>query len=238
MTKKTKIGNIEVTLEPAVAYLRMSSDPQEGSIDQQRIEIAKLAEKTGRRILREYIDEGKSGSKDIAKRTSFLRMIADSARKEFTVILCWDTARFGRLDPLKAAAYKDQLRTNGVHLHTCKEGVIKWEGGADFLLDAAYTSQANEYSKSLSKDTIRGRLNSLDRGENPIGLVPYGYDRLYQSPDGKEILIKRGERFTKPKGWKRTLAINEPEAEVRVVTIIDSALIKIIDGLLSMLHAA
>ncbi len=205
---------IELELEPAVAYLRMSSDPQEGSVEQQRSEITKLAEQTGRRIIREYIDSGKSGSKETEKRTDFLKMIRDSHKKDFRVILCWDLQRFGRLDPLKAAAYKDTLRTNGVYLHTCKEGVIKWDRFEEYILDAVYQGAAHEYSKSLSRDTIRGRLDMLARGEYPNGKVPFGYDKLYVSPEGREYPVKRSETFKKGKGWKRYLVINEEEAKV------------------------
>ena len=203
-----------IDLEPAAAYLRMSSDPQEGSIEQQRSELAKLAEKHGYRIIREYVDEGKSGSKETEKRTGFLKMIADSHKREFRVILCWDLQRFGRLDPLKAAGYKDTLRTNGVCLHTVKEGIVKWESFEEYIVDAVRQGAAHEYSKSLSRDTIRGRLDMLARGEYPNGKVPFGYDKLYVSPEGREYPVRRSETFKKGKGWKRFLVINEQEAKV------------------------
>jgi site-specific DNA recombinase len=214
MTKARSRTSTELVLQPSVAYLRMSSDPQEGSIEQQRTELVKLAEKHGYKILREYVDEGKSGSKETEKRIGFLKMIDDSYKREFQVILCWDLQRFGRLDPLKAAAYKDTLRTNGVFLHTCKEGVIKWDHFEEYILDAVYQGAAHEYSKSLSRDTIRGRLDMLARGEYPNGKVPYGYDRLYVSPEGRDYPVKRSETFKKGKGWKRHLVINEEEAKV------------------------
>src|SRR5208337_2317100 len=179
MTKPRTHQPIELDLQPAVAYLRMSSDPQEGSIEQQRSELAKLAEKHGYKIIREYVDEGKSGSKETEKRTDFLKMIEDSHKKEFRVILCWDLQRFGRLDPLKAPAYRYTLRTKGVCLHTCKEGIIRWDRFEEYILDAVYQGAAHEYSKSLSRDTIRGRLDMLARGEYPNGKVPFGYDKLY-----------------------------------------------------------
>ncbi len=105
-------------------------------------------------------------------------MIEDSHRREWQAILCWDVARFGRLDPLKSAGYKDTLRTNGVHIHTCKEGVIRWERFEEFVVDVVHQAAAHQYSQSLSRDTIRGRLDMLERGEYPNGPIPYGYDRL------------------------------------------------------------
>jgi DNA invertase Pin-like site-specific DNA recombinase len=81
----------------AVSYIMMSSDPQEGSPEQQRAEVARLAEQNGYTLIGEYKDEGKSGSKETEKRTGFLKMIQDSQKRDFQVILCWDLQRFGRL---------------------------------------------------------------------------------------------------------------------------------------------
>jgi Recombinase/Recombinase zinc beta ribbon domain len=61
--------------------------------------------------------------------------------------------------------------------------------------------------------TIQGRLALLRRGEWPHGKVPFGYDRRYVDPAGKEYLIPRRESFRKGKGWRRFLVINETEAE-------------------------
>lgn len=203
-----------VELIPACGYYRMSSDAQEASIDQQRHEVVKLAKANGYIIVKEYVDEGKSGSLHLSKRTSFLRLIKDSQRREFVAVLCWDVSRFGRLDPLKAAGYKDTLRSNGVHLHTCKEGRIQWESLADFVLDTVHAAAANAYSKSLSKDTIRGRLDLLDSGAWPNGKVPYGYSKVYVSKEGKEYQIGRNETFAKGKGWQRKLVLVPEEAKV------------------------
>jgi hypothetical protein len=61
---------------PAVGYVRMSSDGQEASPDQQRAEIIKLAELHHCDILRWYQDLGISGDAT-HKRKDFQRMIAD-----------------------------------------------------------------------------------------------------------------------------------------------------------------
>jgi DNA invertase Pin-like site-specific DNA recombinase len=203
------------------AYLRMSSDQQDMSIEQQRREIQLLAERLGYRVVAEYVDSGLSGSLEISRRKAFLQMIEDSHLKKWSVILCWDVQRFGRLDPLKAAKYKDTLRNNGVHLHTCKEGLIKWESFVDYVVDVVYAAAAHQYSLSLSKDTIRGRLDMLERGEYPNGKVPYGYDRLYVSPEGDQYPVARAKKFKKGRGWKRYLTVNSAEAEV-VKWIFDS----------------
>jgi len=204
----------KVELTPAVAYLRMSSDQQEASISQQRDEVQKLARTNGYIIVKEYVDEGKSGSLETSKRTSFLRLIKDSHERSFKAVLTWDVSRFGRLDPLKSASYKDTLRSNGVHLHTCKEGKLTWESFSDFVVDVVHSAAANAYSKSLSKDSIRGRLDLLESGSWPNGKVPYGYSKIYVSKEGKEYSIARNETFAKGKGWSRFLVVVPEESKV------------------------
>ena len=60
---------------PAAAYIRMSSDKQEASPEQQRNEVSDLADREGYRVIRWYTDEGISGD-DTEKRMGFQRMIA------------------------------------------------------------------------------------------------------------------------------------------------------------------
>ena len=105
---------IQTALIPAVTYIRMSSDKQDRSPNQQRDEMVKLAKKGGYKIIREYFDEAVSGA-DTQKRHEFLRMIADAnQRDDFQAILCWDQDRFGRFDSIEAGEYISPLRRCGV----------------------------------------------------------------------------------------------------------------------------
>jgi len=83
----------------AVGYIRMSSDKQEASPEQQRQEIIALAKRDGYRIIRWYIDEGVSGDAT-DKRLDFQRMIRDAEGGGFQAVLCWDQDRFGRFDSI------------------------------------------------------------------------------------------------------------------------------------------
>ncbi|CAN5746033.1 hypothetical protein BH23PLA1_BH23PLA1_18970 [soil metagenome] len=121
---------------PAVGYLRMSSGEQAGSIEQQKAEIERYAEKQGYRIIRWYFEPGRSGSKEQNQRVEFKRMLADSDQRDFRAVLCWDVSRFGRLDNIRGAQAKDLLRTNGVHLATVKEGRLDWTTFEGRLMDA------------------------------------------------------------------------------------------------------
>ncbi|MGD0384395.1 MAG: recombinase family protein [Thermoguttaceae bacterium] len=122
------------TLTPAVSYIRMSSDLQEASPDQQRAEVVKLAAKLGYKITREYFDESISGDAT-EKRTAFLKMIKDAEEKaDFAAILCWDQDRFGRFDSIEAGRWIHPLRCAGVWLVTVAQGQIDWNDFASRMV--------------------------------------------------------------------------------------------------------
>src|SRR5262245_5588611 len=94
-------------------YLRMSDRSQDGSIEQQRTELARLAERENIEIIGEYVDEGKSGSNDQHKREAFHRLLADARRAPADTvdfILTWNTSRFSRQDSIDGAYAKAILR--------------------------------------------------------------------------------------------------------------------------------
>jgi hypothetical protein len=84
---------------PAVFYVRMSSDKQDASPEQQRAELIKLAARDCFHVVGEYRDDAISGDRT-DKRDAFQQMIRDAAAGKFKAILCWDQDRFGRFDSL------------------------------------------------------------------------------------------------------------------------------------------
>ena len=208
-------------MKKAVLYLRMSSDQQEGSIEQQRPEVLALLKQNGYTLASsgfptcngEYVDEGLSASKDQEKRVAFAQLLADAKAKKFDVILCWNTSRITRQDSIEASFAKGILRDAGVRLHTVREGVIDWNTFQGRLTDAIYTELNNLYSVNLANDCMRGRLAVLEGGFWPSGSVPYGYDRLYVSPTGDQRLVLRSEPFSKPPKHMLRLVVNKDDAQ-------------------------
>ena len=81
----------------AVIYARFSSDRQrEESIEGQIRECTEYAQRQGITIINTYVDRAKSASKDVDKRENFLRMIRDSGKRLFDVVLVWKLDRFAR----------------------------------------------------------------------------------------------------------------------------------------------
>ena len=202
---------------PAVCYFRMSSDPQVGSIESQRTEVTAWAAPAGYHIIGEYVDSGQSAFEDPSKRHGFQKMLKDVALPEnkAKAILCWDVSRFGRSHPMKMAVVKDKLNNLGIHLATKKQGRLDWDTFQGLIVDLLHASGAHEYSKSLSADSVRGRIRAIEEGSYPNGAVPYGYGRLYtDATTGTTYPVSRTTPFKKPRGWKLTLVIHEPEAAI------------------------
>ncbi len=78
------------------------------------------AEKNGITVVGTYIDRAYSAKTD--DRPDFQRMIKDSAKKIFDVVLVWKLDRFAR-NRFDAVNYKYQLEKNGVHLVSAMEPI-------------------------------------------------------------------------------------------------------------------
>lgn len=92
----------------AVIYARYSSDSQrEESIEGQIRECTAYAERHGMKIITTYIDRAFSAKTD--NRPDFQRMINESSKKLFDVVLVWKLDRFAR-NRYDSAHYKAILR--------------------------------------------------------------------------------------------------------------------------------
>lgn len=198
----------------AAGYLRMSTDDQTTSIEIQQRELLK---KFGKKynIVAWYIDEGKSGSHSVEKRTHFLKLLEDAEKKLFKVVICYDLSRFTRLDAIDSAFAKKILRDNRIRLDTAIEGEIDWTTSTGRIVDSVLTEGQHEYSTKLAKRVCDGKRTSFDKGI-PGQVTPYGLARIVTDTSGNSRFIPRTERFQRPKDWKQTFVEGDPK-EVEVV---------------------
>ena len=75
-------------------YLRVSTLDQ--TIDNQLLELRDHCKKMGWEIVKEYADEGLSGTLSREKRPQLNAMMKDAYRKRFDLVVCWDISRLGR----------------------------------------------------------------------------------------------------------------------------------------------
>jgi site-specific DNA recombinase len=210
-------SNMSKALTAAVSYIRMSSDMQEASPDQQRAEVAKLATKHGYKIIREYFDKGISGDAT-EKRVDFQRMIKDADEKgDFAVILCWDQDRFGRFDSIEAGRWIHPLRSAGVWLMTVAQGQIDWNDFTSRMMYAIQQEGKHQYLIDLSRNILRGKTRSAKNGTSS-SVPPCGYDRVFYDQSGNVARrVKYGEKFQRPSGWSVRFVLSEDTALVDAV---------------------
>jgi DNA invertase Pin-like site-specific DNA recombinase len=167
-----------------VLYLRMSSDRQETSIDQQREALKRHAKRNGYKVVGEYRDEGISGDAT-RKRKGFQKMIADAQDGRFDRILCYDQDRFGRFDMIEAGYWITPLREADVSLETIVQGVIDWNDFTGRLSYSVNQEGKHQWLTSMSIAALRGQIDRALKGDGLCGgSAPYGY-RRESVPDGK-----------------------------------------------------
>ena len=133
----------------AAVYLRMSTDDQDTSIDNQNRAVADLAGREYEKVA-VYSDPGKSASKRRVKRPEFDRMLADAAAGNFDVIVCYDLSRFTRLDILDSGPALNGLRDAGVIIHTVAEGRLNMSEEFDRLKRSFLIEHANREARSIA----------------------------------------------------------------------------------------
>lgn len=156
-----------------VLYMRYSSDRQnEQSIEGQQRICQKYCEQCGYNIVDIYVDRALSAFHDTAKRTEFLRMIADSEKKQWQGIVVYKLDRFAR-NRYDSATYKARLKRNGVRVISATENISDNPEGV--LLESVLEGMAEFYSKELSQKITRGMYETAHKHQNVGGTLPLGY---------------------------------------------------------------
>lgn len=155
----------------AVIYARYSSDNQrEESIEGQIRECKAYAEKQGMTVLTTYIDRALSAKTD--NRPDFQRMIKDSNKKLFDIVLVWKLDRFAR-NRYDSAHYKAILRKNGVKVISATEPISADSTG--ILLESLLEGYAEFYSVELAEKVKRGHRENALKCKCNGGSITYGY---------------------------------------------------------------
>lgn len=154
-----------------VIYARYSSDNQrEESIDGQLRECKVFAEHNDIQIIDSYIDRALSAKTD--NRPSFQKMIRDSAKGEFDVIIVWKLDRFAR-NRYDSAHYKNILKKNGVRVISATEAIS--EGAEGIILESVLEGMAEYYSAELAEKVSRGMKENALKCKYNGGSIPIGY---------------------------------------------------------------
>lgn len=188
------------SLIPAAQYLRMSSDKQHSSLEQQSALIARFAASEGYRIVQTYEDAGRSGL-TVAGRTGLQALLCDVVSgPHYKIILVADVSRWGRYqDPDEAAHYEFLCRAAGVRVRYCAEAFEDDGTMASALVKSIKRMMAGEYSRQLSDRCRAGLHRKLAAGGRHGGHAPYGFQRVAVDPQSGALqMLSPGERKSRP----------------------------------------
>lgn len=207
-----------VPLVPAAQYVRMSTEDQQFSIDNQKTAIQDYADRHRFLIVKTYADAGKSGV--IARNRPALReLLKDvvSGNSGYKAILVYDVSRWGRFPNNDEAAYYEFLcSSSGIPLHYCAESFTNDGTASSSLLKALKRSMAAEFSRELGEKVFRGKTRIVQLGFWVGGPAGYGYRRLMVSAEGKrKQILKCGEH--KSLTTDRVILVLGPRLEVKRV---------------------
>ncbi len=158
-------------MKTAVIYARYSSDNQtEQSIEGQLRVCEEYAQKNNILILGTYIDRAMTGTND--NRPDFQKMIKDSNRREWELVLVYKLDRFSR-NKYEMAVHKKTLKDNGVRVISATEYIP--DSPEAIILESMLEGYAEYYSAELSQKVKRGMKETRLKGNFTGGTIIYGY---------------------------------------------------------------
>jgi DNA invertase Pin-like site-specific DNA recombinase len=212
-------GHIPMTERvPAAQYLRVSTDHQQYSLENQSAAIRKYAELRNFEIPETYTDAARTGV--ILKRRSGLQhLLADvvSGNTAYRAILVYDVSRWGRFqDTDEAAHYEFVCKSAGVPVHYCAETFPNDDTISSLIMKALKRAMAGEYSRELGVKVFAGQKRLAQLGFKLGGRSGYGLRRmLVTSAKVPKQLLAFGER--KSIATDRVILVPGPDEEVGYV---------------------
>ena len=203
---------------PAAEYVRMSTEHQRYSTDNQRTAIRSYAERRGYEIVRTYADEGKSGL-NLGGRFALQELLQDveAGHAQFRAVLVYDVSRWGRFqDPDEAATYELRCRRAGVDVHYCAEQFENDGSIGSSIIKTVKRAMAGEYSRELSVKVFAGQAHLIRLGYRQGGAAGFGLRRLLVDQAGNpKGELAAGEH--KSIATDRVVLVHGPPEEVRTV---------------------
>ena len=172
----------------AAQYVRMSTDHQKYSTQNQSEAIAAYAVQRNIEIVRQYADQGRSGL-TMGDREALQKLIRDveTNHADFDAILVYDISRWGRFQDVDESAYYEFIcKRAGIVVHYCAEEFENDGSLSSTILKTVKRVAAADYSRQLSKKVFHGQCTIVKLGFFKGGPPGYGL-RRYLLEDGKTL---------------------------------------------------
>lgn len=212
----------EVADQPSITraaeYVRMSTEHQQYSTENQSDKIREYATYRGIEIVRTYADSGKSGL-NIGGRLSLQQLIKDveSGAADFNLVLVYDVSRWGRFQDADEAAYYEYiLKRKGIHVQYVAEQFENDGSPVSTIVKGVKRAMAGEYSRELSAKVFAGQCRLIELGFRQGGPAGFGLRRVLIDQSGSvKGELSRGEH--KSLQTDRVILMPGPDPEVHVV---------------------
>lgn len=222
MTKDLSIRSDGLGEEPpkvrAAEYVRMSTEQQKYSTENQSDAIREYAVRHDMEIVKTYSDAGKSGLK-IEGRDALKQLIHDveGGQAGFDAILVYDISRWGRFQDADESAYYEYIcRRQGVSVHYCAEQFENDGSPVSTIVKGVKRAMAGEYSRELSAKVFAGQCRLIELGYRQGGMAGYGLRRMrIDQNDTPQGILKFGEH--KSLQTDRVILVPGPKEEVETV---------------------
>ncbi|TCU65569.1 DNA invertase Pin-like site-specific DNA recombinase [Bradyrhizobium sp. R2.2-H] len=211
----------------AAQYVRMSTDHQRYSIENQAAAIATYAQARGLEIVRTYRDDGESGL-GIRNRPGLTSLITDvrQGRVNFDHILIYDVSRWGRFQDIdESAHYEFICREAGMTVCYCAEQFENDGSVISGIIKNIKRVMAAEYSRELGVKVHTGACHLSRLGFRQGGHPSFGLRRELIDENGRSKgIMETGQ-------WKslqtdRVILRPGPQHEIEMVRLIFDFFVK------------
>jgi DNA invertase Pin-like site-specific DNA recombinase len=176
-----------------LAYVRRSTDKQEQSLAGQREACMRHATTLGGEIKSGdfFEDDAISGS-DMTRPGLGALLKACRSRKNVQGVIVWDRSRLARADDPRAAMLLEyEIEATGKKLHFVNTAAPAGGGIASHIVALVESDSAGKYLVDLSRNVMRGLVQTVNAGFLDGRIPAFGYDSLYVDPSGKPLFIVR-----------------------------------------------
>jgi DNA invertase Pin-like site-specific DNA recombinase len=157
-------------MKKAAIYARVSTPDQH--LENQILDLRKLATQRGFEVVHEYCDKGISGSK--ARRPGLDAMLADARRGEFSVLLCAAFDRIAR-STKDFLGIVDELSAIGIEFISAREAIDT--SGPMGRMFITMVGSIAELERSLIVERIKAGMRRARMEGQRLGRAPLVIDR-------------------------------------------------------------
>ena len=151
-------------MKRAVLYLRVSKHEQ--TIENQRIELERVAAAKGWKVIATFKDEGVSGAFGREVRAQYDLMLKQGVQAKFDVVLAWDVSRLSR-SLVDLVTTLDELHACGIDLYLHQQAIDTTTpaGKAMFQMCGVFA----EFERGILSERVKAGLNRAKEEGKTLG---------------------------------------------------------------------